>query len=149
MEFGTLFAPSRLGYDNSTTVIRSLHERMVMALDQRADDIRSLLRKYGVSYRIDTPNQIMQFVAFLDKPLADILDELKIPRERIVHSFIEFHGPLPYNPNKLLVRKIVPGVIKSEGLGVQPMSLPTSLAFMVTLRALISVPPQIGPLELP
>jgi hypothetical protein len=117
-----LFAPSKLGYDKKIVTERSLQERVRLAWATDPKVLRFLLRKYGVSYQIDSFGDMMKFVAFLDKPLAEVLDEMKVPRERITHEFIEFEGPLPYDPNRISIRRIVPGLIEQpKGFAVQPM----------------------------
>lgn len=119
------FPPSnKLGYAERVLVCRSLRERLDMALHVRPAELLKLLRNNADSYRIETTQEIMQFVAVLDRPLSVLLDELEIPRERFDLEFIEFHGPLPYNPNRYIVRKVVPGLISApRGFSnqVQPM----------------------------
>jgi hypothetical protein len=118
-----LFAPDKLGYHEKVVTERSLKERMLLAWRTDPDAVRNLLRRNGVSYQIDSCGDFMRFVAFLDKPLAELLDEIRVPRERIDNRFIEFEGPLPYNPNRIKIRRIVPGLIaQPKGFTVQPMT---------------------------
>jgi hypothetical protein len=94
----------------------------MMAWHIDPDQLRSLLGRNAVSYQIESQGDLMRFVAFLDKPLAELLDDMKVPRERYAFEFIEFHGPLPYNPHRLVVRRVTPGLISQpRGFTVQPM----------------------------
>ncbi len=113
-----------LGYRETEIVIYSLHERLKIALDCRQGELRRALQRYAVSYRIDTPQELMQFVAFLDKPLAELLDDLEIPREYEKSTFIELVGPTQYIKKECVVRRVVPGLVsapKGFDLVVQPM----------------------------
>lgn len=117
-----LFAPSKLGYDKKIVTERTLHERVRLAWATDPKVLRFLLRKYGVLYQIDSFGEMLKFVAFLDKPLAEVLDEMKVPRERITHEFIEFEGPLPYDPHRVVIRRVTPGLVSQpKGFVVQPM----------------------------
>lgn len=124
-----LFAPDRLGYNEKVVTERALQDRMRLAWMTDPDAVRSLLRRNGVSYQIDSFGDSMRFVAFLDKPLAELLDEIKVPRERITNTFIEFHGPLPYNPNRCIIRRVVPGLVSQpKGFAVQPLTSVSDLS---------------------
>ena len=119
----TLYS-NKLGYTDRTYVQRSLSERFELAVYARPNEVRKLLRNNADAYQIDTPQEMMRFVAFLDRPLAVLLDELEIPREKPVLTFIEFHGPLPYEPDRYIVRRVVPSVIpqpRGFSIQVQPM----------------------------
>lgn len=119
----TLYS-NKLGYTDRTYVQRSLSERFELAMYARSNEVRKLLRNNADAYQIETPQEMMRFVAFLDRPLAVLLDELEIPREKPVLTFIEFHGPLPYEPDRYVVKKVVPGlVLQPRGFSnqVQPM----------------------------
>jgi hypothetical protein len=139
-----LFAPSRLGYNIRTVVERTLMGRALLAWRTDPDLVRNALRKHGVSYQIETARQLMHFVAFLDKPFAEILDDIGVPRERFVNEFIEFEGPLPYNPSRCVIRRVVPGLIPASEIKVQPLANPTNL--IATLRMLTDNMPQLDTL---
>ena len=116
--------PNKLGYTDRTYVQRSLSERFELAMYARPEEVRKLLRNNADAYQIDTPQEMMRFVAFLDRPLAVLLDELEIPREKPVLEFIEFHGPLPYTPDRYVIKKVVPGLVSQPrgfSTQVQPM----------------------------
>lgn len=113
-----------LGYHETETFTYTLHARLKMALDHRQNELRSILRKFAVSYRIDTPQELMQFVAFLDKPLAELLDDIEIPREYEKSKFIELPGPTRYIKGEYFVRIVVPELVPRPAgfdLAVQPM----------------------------
>lgn len=136
-----LFGPSRLGYNERTVVERSLKERMLLAWRTDPDRVRDMLRRNGVSYSIDTCGDFMRFVAFLDKPLAELLDEIQVPRERIVDNFIEFHGPLPYHPNRCIIRRVVPGLVSQpKGFKPQPDTPISELIVQPMFRHIVNLP---------
>ncbi len=130
----------RPGYRVPVHKVYTLQKRLNMALDSHyAAELQHLLWKYGVSYQIETSFDIIKYVAFLDKPLAEILDELRIPRDWEGTEFIEFVGPSPlfYGPPRRplvqpVLRKITPGLMKLDALGVQPLTKPVDL--LMTLR---------------
>jgi hypothetical protein len=131
--------PDRLGYEKVTTVVRSLHDRFHLACSYRFDELRRLLKHQSVSYRVETAQDILQFVAFLNKPLAELLDELQVPRERIEREFIEFHGPVIPDPNRPRIRHIVPGLVSQpKSFAVQPLAEPSKL--LHSLRLLYEIP---------
>lgn len=114
-----------LGYRVSRVAEYSLLERINSALTYQRNALRKELGKYSDSYRIETASDLMQFVAFLDKPMAEILDVLKIPRAYNSSEFIELHGPTQYVNPVVQVRKVVPGLVGApkgfNELVVQPM----------------------------
>lgn len=134
--------PDRLGYRKKITTVRSLRERFQLAISYHPEEVRRLLKRNSVSYRIDTEMELMQFVAFLDKPLAELLDDLQVPRERIEWEFVEFHGPVIPDPTRYMVRKVVPSLIKQpRGFTVQSMTahiedLPIMLSMKLSIDGL-------------
>ena len=98
------------GYNEVEVVEYSLSQRLKMANYGRQNELRAALKKFGVSYRIDTPQELMQFVAFLDKPLAEILDDF-VPRSFEKHTFVELPGPTRYINPEHFIRRVVPGLV--------------------------------------
>lgn len=120
--WSNLFASPKLGHHKQVATERSLQDRLRLAWTTDPDALRNILKNNSVSYQIESFGDVMRFVAFLDKPLAELLDDMRVPRERIDREFIEFHGPLPYDPNRLSIRRVVPGLIEQpKGFAVQPM----------------------------
>jgi hypothetical protein len=137
----TLFGPSRLGYEEKVVTERTLQERLRLAWGTNPDEVRHLLQRNGVTYQIDSFGDMMRFVAFLDKPLAELLDEIKVPRERITRTFIEFHGPLPYHPNRCIIRRVVPGLVSQpKGFKSQPDTPLSELIVQPAFRHIINLP---------
>lgn len=129
------------GYYKPISRIYSLKERLDMLMRARPEELRWYLRKYADLYYVETSQDLLRCVAFLPKPLAEILDELNVPREWRGTEYIEFFGPWqpfvgppeppPFTP---LLRRVIPGEFKGEITGVQPLMDPvpfrlTSLRF--------------------
>lgn len=109
------------GYSTRRDVEYSLTERLNLALMSRSKQLRNILALNSDSYGIDTPAALMRFVAFLDKPIANLLDEIGIPRTYSKTDFHELAGPTRYINPRFSVRRIVPGTIPANELVVQPM----------------------------
>jgi hypothetical protein len=109
------------------TVEHSLKERIDIASKWPSSSFKKALAENSTGYRIESPTHFMNFVAWLDKPMAQILDDLNIPRTWVDRVFVEQAGPTQYDEevHGIKVRRIVPGLIKCpEGfkdLVVQPM----------------------------
>lgn len=103
---------TKLGFYTHNLIERTLLDRATLAIDNRNKEFKKLLSRYGTCYQIETVTDVFKYVAWLDKPLAEILDELSIPREKNTTTFTEFHGPLEYNPFAPVVRRVVPGLLK-------------------------------------
>jgi hypothetical protein len=124
------------GYSQRVHKTHTLKWRVEAALYSNPGELKYLLWKYGVSYRIESAFDILRYVAFLDKPLAEILDEMRIPREWEGWEFTEFCGPSiefvgPPEKSPYMLRRVMPGLIKIDDVGVQPMSEPLLLPLLM------------------
>lgn len=94
---------TRPGEHWSEVITLSLVERWHTFLGYREHDARELMKEFDV-YQIVHLDDLFRFVLHLPKPLAQLLDEAKIPRTKTVTRFNplfgpppEFHGPLEPN----------------------------------------------------
>lgn len=129
----------RFGYYVEAVEHHSLLKRLrsVMNGGVGQERLLYLLRKYGVSYRIESETDIFVHTAWIEKPLAEILDELEVPRTWTRSEFIEFFGPPhefvgpPENyiprESKFMIRQVTPSLLPAPAgftrgeLTVQPM----------------------------
>lgn len=131
------------GYRKPICKEYSLLERLNMLMRARPEELRWYLRTYADLYYVETSQDLLRCVAFLPKPLAEILDELKVPRDTYYSEYIELFGPwLPFvgppepPPIIPLLRKIIPTEIKAELIGIQPLTELPPLAFFKSLTSL-------------
>ena len=143
--FNSIFQEQQLGYRLPKVVVYSLVQRLEIALRHQPKELRKLLSLHVDSYRFATVNTIMRLAGFLDKPMAEILDALEIPRKYETTEFIELAGPTQYDKDAtpFTVRRVVPGLIPApqgfRELVVQPMFSHTpNLPIMATLKELIN-----------
>lgn len=118
--------PGRLeypGYRRPIPIVWSLRERLDKTWRARPEELKRMLAKYGDVYTIETPQDLMRCVAWLAKPMEEILDEMEIPRGWEDSEFIYFDGP----PRKtgedtpLMLRVVVPRKLNVDKLTIQPM----------------------------
>lgn len=137
---------TEVGYHEEVRETYSLRERIDIAKQMSRKELENHLAWHSDSYTSETLSDIIQCVAAMSKPMAEILDDLKIPRDKIYYKWIPVHGPAPEfvgpqneGPSHYL-RRVVPGLIKAtqESLQVQPIFKPESMrdvmAFFGSMR---------------
>lgn len=119
------------GYRRQLIKAYTLKERIDMAHRFRPEEFRRALKLNAESYSVETPLDIVRYVALLHKPMAKILDELEIPRELEQSEFVYFEGPFKKlrDEEEVVLRRIVPTLMKVDELTVQPMKGPVPMSF--------------------
>jgi hypothetical protein len=144
----------------STEEEYSLRERIQML--ERADRLSELTHRLRIngseSYGIWADGNFFRAILTLPKPLAEILDDVGVPRTYTKQHFIPLHGPVqlfvgpPEREIYVQLRRVVPGYVRaSEGFGVQPLTDPvpnlpvfrmaSPEAWADTLRSLVKLHP--------
>ncbi|BAW19461.1 hypothetical protein [Ralstonia phage RP31] len=98
-------------------------------------ELEAHLAWHSDTYTAETLNNIVTCVLSMSKPLAEILDDLRIPRETVVVKFVELEGPpKPPAVSDLILRRIEPSAMKLPDVhAVQPLSDPVSLIMLMPL----------------
>lgn len=137
MDQWSLRVSGQPGYNQKVTEPYTLRERIDMANSMSRDKLERHLAWHSDSYTVETLNDIVRCIATMSKPMAEILDDLKIPREKTYMKFVELDGPP--RPEELLpfqLRRITPGLIKAPVVGVQPMASPAALEALSSLMTI-------------
>lgn len=123
----------RAGQWHEVEIELSLTERIQMLLGSQPDEFLRYLRLNSEAYEIMCAEDVFRSIAWLPKPMAEILDDFRVPRVRT--KSIPFTGPLqplygPFRPGPKL-RRIVPHFVMDNEIVVQPMVDPTPQIFSV------------------
>lgn len=139
----TYWQPGPLKYPRGyreVTRVYTLRERIDLATRMNIEQLRTHLAWSSDSYTVETLSDIVQCVVTMSKPLAEILDDLRIPRETIVIEQFYLDGPPERNIHGIELRRVMPGKVCVDDVAIQPLMDPTPLTSLLASFTPVTLP---------